>query len=205
MRNAQRNATYAKPRMHAPRQQNPLLLLAAGYLLLTVCSQVSPAQGFPKVSPASTVAASETATVTTTNVTVAADSQFDDDSCPPCDLIFSKVLDYGQGVRRQYVDLMERGEPKSGTGFMFEWAGGCLEHACDYFKEMFGESSCTVRGAGWGSKGLGGVYCGGGLDEDIDKGRLEGSKAVTTVTKSIYIVCGKRAKNGMDFYFFVNS
>lgn len=42
------------------------------------------------------------------------------------------------------VKVSERGEPKSGTGFMFEWAGGALIHACDYLTELFGEFSCKI-------------------------------------------------------------
>ena len=45
----------------------------------------------------------------------------------------------------KHVEVQERGEPKSGTGFMFEWAGGMLMHACDYLNMVFGESSCTIK------------------------------------------------------------
>lgn len=76
-----------------------------------------------------------------------------DEACPPCSLLFTKVgqqeegtpvAEGGTGTRVQSISLMERGEPKSGTGFMFEWAGGSLVHACDYLKATFGEDTCKV-------------------------------------------------------------
>lgn len=84
-----------------------------------------------------------------------------EEGCPPCGLLFTKVVEAndsnslgsGDGLRVQMIDVMERGEPKSGTGFMFEWAAGSLVHACDYLKAMFGESSCTVSWSFVGGKG----------------------------------------------------
>lgn len=76
-----------------------------------------------------------------------------DEACPPCSLLFTKVglreegtpfAEGGTGMRVQNITLMERGEPKSGTGFMFEWAGGSLVHACDYLKATFGQDACKV-------------------------------------------------------------
>lgn len=74
--------------------------------------------------------------------------------CPPCGLIFSKLSrresenspreGWQHGRREQIIDVVERGEPKSGTGMMFHMAGGCLWHTCEYLNGLFGEKSCTV-------------------------------------------------------------
>lgn len=40
--------------------------------------------------------------------------------------------------------MMERGEPKSGTGFMFDWAAGSMINACNYLEESFGKDTCTL-------------------------------------------------------------
>lgn len=64
-----------------------------------------------------------------------------------CDLYFSKLempLSSG-GNGSQYVELSERGEPKSGTGFAFEWGTGALVHACKHLREYFGEESCNIE------------------------------------------------------------
>lgn len=71
-------------------------------------------------------------------------SPMSEPSCPPCELLFG---DFDQpsrstGSSRQ-VTMVERGEPKSGTGFMFDWAANSLSHACEYLKAVFGENSCT--------------------------------------------------------------
>lgn len=65
--------------------------------------------------------------------------------CPPCDMLFSKLEKNSRGTWEQRVHMQERGEPKSGTSFMFEWAGGLLLHACDYLNRSFGEGSCHVK------------------------------------------------------------
>lgn len=66
--------------------------------------------------------------------------------CPPCDLLFSKLEPAGvEGKLVQHVKIQERGEPKSGTGFMFSWAGGTLIQTCRYLQSAFGEESCTVE------------------------------------------------------------
>lgn len=62
--------------------------------------------------------------------------------CPPCELLFRRlttVAGDNNGRRVQDVKMQERGEPKSGTGFMFHWATGSLVHACEYLKSAFGE------------------------------------------------------------------
>ena len=36
-------------------------------------------------------------------------------------------------------------EPKSGTGFMYEWATGALGHACMYLVRAYGQGTCWVE------------------------------------------------------------
>lgn len=64
--------------------------------------------------------------------------------CPPCDMIFSKLLPNAAGERVQNVKVQERGEPKSGTSFSMEWAAETLYHVCDYLDGLFGNSSCEI-------------------------------------------------------------
>lgn len=77
-------------------------------------------------------------------------------SCPPCDLLFGKLEGNGpspsmsspgggDGRRIQHVEVEERGEPKSGTGFMFEWAMSALSHTCRYLESAFGRGSCRIE------------------------------------------------------------
>lgn len=75
---------------------------------------------------------------------VAGASQGDVTTCPPCDMHFGKLGISPEGKGVQDVSLMERGEPKSGTGFMFEWGVEALLRACDYLRELYGDSSCEV-------------------------------------------------------------
>ena len=59
--------------------------------------------------------------------------------CLPCDSIFSKLEPSEKGGKLfQKVQVRERGEPKSGTGFMFSWAGGTLVRTCRYLQWAFG-------------------------------------------------------------------
>ena len=59
--------------------------------------------------------------------------------CLPCDSIFSKLEPSGKGGKLfQKVQVRERGEPKSGTGFMFSWAGETLVRTCRYLQWAFG-------------------------------------------------------------------
>ena len=65
--------------------------------------------------------------------------------CPPCDFLFSKLEPSENGGKLvQNVKIQERGEPKSGTGFMFSWAGGTLVRTCRYLQSAFGEYCTTV-------------------------------------------------------------
>ena len=63
-------------------------------------------------------------------------------ACPPCELLFRKLQPTKKdGKLAQVIRVQERGEPKSGTGMMFDWATGSLMHACDYLKHFFGEGA----------------------------------------------------------------
>lgn len=53
----------------------------------------------------------------------------------------SDTMEDGKLVKR--LEVQQRGEPKSGTGFMFEWAGGLLVHMCGYLNKIFGDNSCA--------------------------------------------------------------
>eukprot|EP00752_Nemacystus_decipiens_P005100 g4628.t1 len=69
--------------------------------------------------------------------------------CPPCDALFSKLdgsPDAGRLVQR--VEMQMRGEPKSGTTFMFHWAHGAMVHACDLLNLSFGSKSCRMSDEG---------------------------------------------------------
>ncbi|CAB1114377.1 unnamed protein product [Ectocarpus sp. CCAP 1310/34] len=70
------------------------------------------------------------------------------DECPPCETMFGKL-----NGAQQHVELQLRGasriqyqEPKSGTGFMFEWAVNALMVTCEELGRLYGEGTCTVRG-----------------------------------------------------------
>lgn len=45
----------------------------------------------------------------------------------------------------EYNTWKERGEPRSGTGSIFDWAGESIVHACNYLKKLFGEESCNIE------------------------------------------------------------
>lgn len=62
------------------------------------------------------------------------------DRCPPCELLFSKLEDTrGNGKLSQLVTVQERGEPKSGTGFMYFWGIASMIRTCRYLKQLYGE------------------------------------------------------------------
>lgn len=67
------------------------------------------------------------------------------DGCPPCNLFFTRLELGEDGSRVQHVEVQERGEPRSGTGSMFDWAGESIIHTCNYLKQLFGEESCTIE------------------------------------------------------------
>lgn len=68
--------------------------------------------------------------------------------CVPCEYLFSKLEFSSSGKRIQDVSMQERGEPKTGTGFMFGWATRALKEACDYFQTSFGQDSCRLEDVG---------------------------------------------------------
>lgn len=66
--------------------------------------------------------------------------------CPTCNLYFSKLDDSpSNGVYSQHVVVMERGEPKSGTGIAFERGVGALSRTCTHFKEVLGGEGCSME------------------------------------------------------------
>lgn len=67
--------------------------------------------------------------------------------CRPCASIFGKleVSPDGGGKMFQHVDIQERGEPKSGTGFMYEWATASLAQSCIYLQRAYGRGSCRIE------------------------------------------------------------
>lgn len=57
-------------------------------------------------------------------------------------------LDDGQSVSRgrvQHVEVQEGGEPKSGTGFMYEWTTGALRYSCMNLPRAYGKGSCQIE------------------------------------------------------------
>lgn len=65
-------------------------------------------------------------------------------ACPEsCEDIFPLLQPAVRG-KIQNVDIQVRGEPKSGTGMMAEWAWGSLAHACLYLERLYGKSSCSI-------------------------------------------------------------
>lgn len=65
--------------------------------------------------------------------------------CPPCDTLFSKLETDESGRRVQYVNMQERGEPKCGTKFMFDWAHGALLRTCDVLDGWYGGQTCHLK------------------------------------------------------------
>eukprot|EP00752_Nemacystus_decipiens_P008641 g7715.t1 len=64
--------------------------------------------------------------------------------CIPCDAMFRKVEETQRGTKVQNVNVQIRGEPKSGTTFMYEWAANALMVACGHIESMYGVGTCTV-------------------------------------------------------------
>jgi len=66
------------------------------------------------------------------------------EDCPKsCDLLFGR-LEPGKDGHFQTVDIQERGEPKSGTTFMYEWGVIALKSSCEYLQRLYGEDTCKV-------------------------------------------------------------
>ncbi|CAN0056471.1 unnamed protein product [Scytosiphon promiscuus] len=69
------------------------------------------------------------------------------DECPEsCSGMFTKLEEGpdGEGLV-QKVEMQQRGEPKSGTGFMFEWASAALAQTCLYLMKAYGRESCRME------------------------------------------------------------
>lgn len=63
--------------------------------------------------------------------------------CPPCELFFRKLeRNKESGKLTQAVRVQERGEPKSGTSLMLDWATGALDQTCIYLQQLYGEATC---------------------------------------------------------------
>ncbi|CAM9129309.1 unnamed protein product [Ectocarpus sp. 8 AP-2014] len=72
----------------------------------------------------------------------------EDGLCLPCEELFSKLQGAPNGKLLQNSQLQLRGEPKSGTSFMFEWAKVVLKHTCDHLQDMYGPESCRTEEIG---------------------------------------------------------
>lgn len=69
-----------------------------------------------------------------------------EDGCLPCEMFFRKLERTGEhGKLSGVVRVQERGEPKSGTGFMFDWATGGLMRTCHYLQGLFGKDACYIN------------------------------------------------------------
>lgn len=68
-------------------------------------------------------------------------------SCVACEELFIQLDYLPNGSRIQNVEMQVRGEPKSGTSFMFKWACHALATACQYLRSLFGHDSCRIEEA----------------------------------------------------------
>lgn len=72
--------------------------------------------------------------------------------CPPCEIFFTKLEKNAEtGKLNQVVRVQERGEPKSGTGMIFDWATGALDETCNYLKRFYGVMCATIVMALYGN------------------------------------------------------
>lgn len=79
---------------------------------------------------------------TTPDTSVAKEGFVTEEACPPCELLFRNLKRISSdGKLAQVVRVQERGEAKSGTDMMFDWATGALVRSCDYLKYFFGEET----------------------------------------------------------------
>lgn len=140
-----RITSYGNSRTESPTQPKRRCLATKGYSagvrslaltfwLYSLCAS----------SRATSVAASE-------NLQVFQPSDWDplkSEECPTnCEALFGKLEDGGRGGRGkvQHVEVQERGEPKSGTGVMYEWATGAIAHSCIYLQRAYGKESCRIE------------------------------------------------------------
>ncbi|CAM9337264.1 unnamed protein product [Ectocarpus sp. 13 AM-2016] len=68
--------------------------------------------------------------------------------CLPCEGLFKNLEEAPDGKLLQKSQLQLRGEPKSGTGFMFDWAVGILQLTCKHLQGMYGLTSCRTEFTG---------------------------------------------------------
>ncbi|CAM9168902.1 unnamed protein product, partial [Ectocarpus sp. 12 AP-2014] len=65
--------------------------------------------------------------------------------CLECEELFSNLQEAPDGKLLQNSRLQLRGEPKSGTTFMYIWARRILEHTCEHLRGMYGSESCRTE------------------------------------------------------------
>ncbi|CAM9702439.1 unnamed protein product [Ectocarpus sp. 4 AP-2014] len=80
-------------------------------------------------------------TISSTRVAVTQDK----DPCVPCEWLFSKLEEGPDGFLRQDLQLQLRGEPKSGTHFMYSLAAGVIHHTCMELQAMYGSETCRIE------------------------------------------------------------
>ncbi|CAN0193391.1 unnamed protein product [Scytosiphon promiscuus] len=72
-------------------------------------------------------------------------SAYGGEYCPPCEALFTKLETLPDGSRQQRTRPQLRGEPKSGTTFMFSWAYAILAQTCEYLQDTYGSESCHTE------------------------------------------------------------
>lgn len=73
---------------------------------------------------------------------LAVNEEHDEEFCPPCENFFRKLeRNEENGLLSQVVKVQERGEPKSGTAMMFDWATGALVRTCSHLQTLFGKET----------------------------------------------------------------
>lgn len=65
--------------------------------------------------------------------------------CPRCNTVFSMINTTNSEDRVKIVEIQQRGEPKSGTTFMYQWAHGALVHTCEYLRQWYGQDTCHLE------------------------------------------------------------
>eukprot|EP00903_Cladosiphon_okamuranus_P015388 g14213.t1 len=72
------------------------------------------------------------------------EEQLESLECIPCEAVFRKVGETEVGAKVHNITVQIRGEPKSGTTFMYEWAANALMVVCGHIERMYGTGTCTV-------------------------------------------------------------